>query len=348
MQLSVIVPVYNAEKYLKACVDSILNQTISDYEIILVDDGAKDNSPAMCDEYAAKNSNVVVVHKPNGGITTARKAGLRVAKGEYIAYVDSDDWIEEDMYEIMLSPIAETDCDAVLCDIVYETGREQILQPNYIKSGLYSDKKLEEEFYPKMLFDYKNECPGINPSLCNKLIRRDILERVMYSVSEDIVFGEDALSSYPSLLDCDSVYVVGGKPLYHYRQNLTSVTNTYDEKLLFKFERLAKELTEQFDSRNFNPDKQLCGYTARYSLECIRNELLFHKKVSAAKRREIVKTYLNKPIIKKSFNVAIGEIKNGKTKTKMKLADKNRLVVLYLLFYFKNIVLKYQRRKYEN
>ena len=103
MTISVIVPIYKVEAYLRQCVDSILAQTYTDLDIVLVDDGSTDNCPAICDAYARKDARVQVVHKPNGGLMSARQAGLRVAKGEYVGFVDGDDWIEPDMYEKMMA-----------------------------------------------------------------------------------------------------------------------------------------------------------------------------------------------------------------------------------------------------
>ena len=97
-KVSIIVPVYKVEKYLRKCIDSIINQTLKDIEIILVDDGSPDNCGKICDEYAAKDTRIKVIHKENGGLSSARNAGMEVAEGEYIGFVDSDDWIESDMY----------------------------------------------------------------------------------------------------------------------------------------------------------------------------------------------------------------------------------------------------------
>ncbi|MCB8516908.1 glycosyltransferase, partial [Enterococcus durans] len=99
-EISIIVPIYNVEQYLRKCVDSILAQTFTDFEVILVDDGSPDNSGAICDEYAKLDSRVRVIHKENGGLSDARNAGIEIAKGKYLGFVDSDDFIDKDMYEI--------------------------------------------------------------------------------------------------------------------------------------------------------------------------------------------------------------------------------------------------------
>ena len=127
-KVSVIVPVYNAEKYLQECVDSILGQTLADLELILVDDGSTDTSPALCDRYAEQDARVKVIHKPNGRAASARNAGIRAASGDYVAFVDSDDWVSAEMYEKMLG----TDADVTLCDYVRFQGKTEtpFTQPN--------------------------------------------------------------------------------------------------------------------------------------------------------------------------------------------------------------------------
>ena len=116
-KISVIVPVYNVEKYLRKCIESILNQTFREFELILVDDGSTDSSGKICDEYALKDSRIKVIHKENGGASSARNAGLDVAKGEYIGFVDSDDWIEMDMYGELYRLIKENNTDISVCGI---------------------------------------------------------------------------------------------------------------------------------------------------------------------------------------------------------------------------------------
>ena len=104
-KVSIIVPIYNVEKYLSKCIESILSQTYKNIEIILVDDGSPDNSPQICDEYAKKDDRIIVIHKANGGVSSARNAGIDIATGKYIGFVDPDDYIENNMYELMVNKI---------------------------------------------------------------------------------------------------------------------------------------------------------------------------------------------------------------------------------------------------
>ena len=137
-KLSVIVPVYNTEKYLRECVDSILAQTFTDFELILVDDGSTDGSGAICDEYAGKDSRIRVIHQENGGATLARRSGVRIAQGEYVAFVDSDDWIAQHIYQNMMEKAETCGADVILCDIVLETQTNQVVVHSDYLPGLYA------------------------------------------------------------------------------------------------------------------------------------------------------------------------------------------------------------------
>lgn len=133
-KISIIVPVYNVEKYLEKCVRSILAQTFTDFELILVDDGSPDSSGAMCDQFAKQDERVKVIHKENGGLSDARNAGIEIATGEYLGFIDSDDYIADDMYELLYTNIVKEDADLSICGIydVYE-GKEPVeKQQQYI------------------------------------------------------------------------------------------------------------------------------------------------------------------------------------------------------------------------
>ena len=336
LKLSVIVPVYNTEKYLRQCVDSILDQTLSELEIILVNDGSEDNSGAICDEYAAKYEYVTVIHKENGGVSSARRAGVAAAAGEYVAFVDSDDWIDPDMYAEMLASAQEHDADAVLCDILFESGEGAVLRVNDAPEGVYYGSDLEK-IYATMLFRYEWERPGTLPSLCSKIFRKNLVERVIFDVDCSIVFGEDGLCSYPSLLDAECIYVLR-RPLYHYRQNFSSATNTYDPQQMSKFLLLADELKRQFEQRGVDMERQLNGYIAKCSLEHIRNELLLHKTVSGKERRNAVKKYLSEPVVHKAIIAVLKEITSRKAVFKMWLACNGHVLMLHLLLCLNQMV----------
>ena len=221
-KVSIIVPVYNAEKYLQECVDSILTQTLSDLELILVDDGSTDSSPALCDQYAAQDARVKVIHKSNGRAASARNAGLRAATGEYVAFVDSDDWISPDMYEKML----QTGADVTLCDYVRFQGEKEFpfTQPN-VAAGFYDKTQIRKKIYPHLVMD-GIEYP-ITISNCVMLIKRDIITRNQLFYREDILISEDAPFGSEVLYCADSFAYLKGERFYHYRMTEGSASKTY-------------------------------------------------------------------------------------------------------------------------
>ena len=137
--VSVIIPVYNAEKYLRRCLDSVVNQTYKDIEIIVVDDGSTDGSAVICDEYAARDNRFIVIHQKNGGVSVARQTGLEAVKGDYICFVDADDCIDSKMIDELFQEADTTNSDMIICDYYAET-----------ESGwTYSSQKLQDKMFPE-------------------------------------------------------------------------------------------------------------------------------------------------------------------------------------------------------
>lgn len=182
--ISVIVPVYNMEQYMERCVNSIINQTYHNLEIILVDDGSTDHSPAMCDEYALRDGRIKVVHKPNGGLSDARNAGLAVASGNYIGYVDSDDWIEPRMYQKMYDACMENGAQVAVCRYA------KAYQDRIERGGNGRITAFDREGILKVYLSDMDEYVVYN-SVWSKLFAREVVEGVLFPVgknSEDIMY----------------------------------------------------------------------------------------------------------------------------------------------------------------
>lgn len=220
--ISVIVPIYNVEKYLLQCLESICCQTYEDLEIILVDDGSYDRSSEICDRYLKMDDRIVVLHKKNEGLVNARKSGLQASRGQYIAYVDGDDWIEPEMFEKLYNKIIKSNADIAMCGHYNDTGSISQEAHHDIPGGYYGKKQLLESVYPEMItgrafFDWK-----VYPSLWGKLFKRESIVQYQMQVNERLKMGEDAACTYPALLNADSIYVLH-ECLYHYRQTTTSM-----------------------------------------------------------------------------------------------------------------------------
>ena len=222
--ISVIVPIYNIERYVGICIESIINQTYKNLEIILVDDGSTDRSSAICDLYAAKDNRIKVIHKPNGGLVSARKSGVKIATGRFIGYVDGDDYIEPTFYESLISDIIKCDADIAIAGYSRDLFNQTVHIASNIESGIYDGEGLRDLLNKYISYGdfYKN---GINTYLWNKLFKKDILLKFQSTVCDDISIGEDAAVVYPLLANCHRV-VINDKCEYHYRQREDSMLKT--------------------------------------------------------------------------------------------------------------------------
>lgn len=247
--ISIIVPVYNVEELLPRCVESIMAQTKKNIEIILVDDGATDGSGAVCDLYAKKDDRIRVIHKPNGGLTSAWKAGAEAAKGAYLGFIDSDDWIDEDMYERMWESALNYQSDIVVCGLVFDY-EDPSLEKRQEISGFekeYYDRKGLEALYPTLINDGRFFGRMLQPARVTKLYRRELVEKNMTLCDEKVSVGEDMQLTLPALIDAQSMSVVKDFYPYHYWFNRNSMTGKFDPKYLDKIKVMEERLKEISD-----------------------------------------------------------------------------------------------------
>ena len=229
--ISIIVPVYNVEPYLDQCVRSIIEQTYTDLEIILVDDGSPDNCPAMCDAWAEKDRRIKVVHKQNGGLSDARNAGMDIASGEYIGFVDSDDWLEPDILEAALAQIERENADIAAFGVVWEyPDRHEI--PHPLKTHVYRDRA-------QILQAYFTDCM-VRTTVWNKLYRRTLLDTLRFPKGK---LHEDEFFTYRALARAN-VVTAQEQIGYHYRQREESIMGTcYHLRHLDVLEAMDEKLT---------------------------------------------------------------------------------------------------------
>ncbi len=216
-EISIIVPVYKVEEYLEKCVDSILAQTFTDIEVILVDDGSPDRSGVICDEYAAKDPRVKVIHKENGGLSSARNAGIEVAKGRYLGFVDSDDYIAPDMYQLLYEDITREQADLAICGIydVYE-GKEPIQKPVIKKTTSAAEA---------LLVILQGNIISVHA--VNKLYKRELFNRIRYPEGK---YHEDSYIIVDLLDQCQKVAINSEQKYYYYHRLGSINTETFSEK----------------------------------------------------------------------------------------------------------------------
>lgn len=251
VKISVIVPIYNVEEYLPQCIDSIINQTCKDFELILVDDGSTDSCGKICDEYVEMDNRLRCIHKCNGGSTSARKAGIDVALGDYILFVDSDDWIWHDEIETLIDILVRNDYpDMVVFGLVEEYGADSVVRKNAVGKGLYIGEKLSEVKQKVVMDDIFFEWRFL-PSLCNKLIKRSLLNQCICNVPDTISYGEDAVCSFLCILEASSIYVCEYAP-YHYRQREGSIVKERCELPKRLFQEVFDVLRKAFGGMKQN------------------------------------------------------------------------------------------------
>lgn len=254
MLFSVIVPIYKVEKYLKRCIDSVLSQSCRDFELILVDDGSPDHCPEICDAYAAAHPNVKVVHKENGGLVSARQAGIKAALGEYVFNLDGDDAIVPDTFEHAKCIILETGADIISFSYAkYYDGKTENMVNDVVPVGLYNKDAVIKEIYPHILAD-KN-MKHLFYFLAGKAVKRTLLTPHQLNVSTKISLGEDISCLFPCYLDAESVYI-DDAPIYLYTARDDSLSNSFNTKQITQlaevikgFEKITSEKSKDFDEQ---------------------------------------------------------------------------------------------------
>lgn len=260
--VSVIVPIYNVEKYLDRCIESILGQTFSDFELILVDDGSPDRCPQICDEWAKKDERIRVIHKENGGLADARNCGIAGAVGRYTTFVDSDDWVESEFLEVLYKGAVEHNADVVQCNFQRVYSNKTILQTS--EPDIYDVHKIRTALLQEMAND---KLLKMSNSRWNKLYETGVLKKAMYLTDTAIAMGEDFLLNFAVFGYCKKIVVLDTKPLYNYLFNEESISsrykarNKFDSSLFYEnLEKIAKVHGCYQDNKDYLRNQKLVLY----------------------------------------------------------------------------------------
>ena len=277
--ISVIVPIYNADKYLHRCIKRILAQDYTDFELLLIDDGSTDNSGTICDEYAIKDNRIRVFHKENGGVSSARNWGLDNAIGEYIMFVDSDDYMLPGMLEVMLSTLESKKTDLVVCGTT-ETGGGY-WRP--IADVDYSINQLKENFVSLLHTEL------LSPPW-NKIYKKEIIGSNRFC--EDISFGEDLLFNIQYLEKCENISFIKESPFYHEKENENSLVVKFNRNRLLDIEKVWVVVDR------FSEDKE--GLYSKYlrDLTVYIRQLLKTKQYLWSEKKNILEEWSSVALIK--------------------------------------------------
>lgn len=253
MIFSVIVPVYNVDKYLHECINSVINQSYTGYELILVDDGSTDSSSSICDDYSNKYNNIIAIHKTNGGLVSARKAGALKATGDYIICLDGDDMLDTECLKLIKENIDKFKPDVLCFGYVFFNESYKDAKPiRIVEPGFYDKQSIKNKIFPYLLFNENGD--KFPHNLCGKAIKRDLYLKYQFKVEDSISMGEDLACSTPIIVNSSSIYVYSNC-FYKYRQFSNSMTKRnrplswINYEMVFEHCLFSKDLVD-FDFTN--------------------------------------------------------------------------------------------------
>lgn len=307
--VTVVVPVYNVEKYLDRCIDSIVNQTYKNLEIILVDDGSPDNCPQLCDNWAEKDSRVKVIHKQNAGAGMARNTGIDNSNGSYILFVDSDDYIDLQTIEECILSITRTKSDVVMFGryTVYSDGKTKET-PVITDKYYFSDSQVCDDILPGLFIHER----GIGISSCNKMFNLKIIKdnNIKYKSERDVL-SEDAIFHLELFRYVKSVSVIP-KGFYYYFQNENSFSRTYKKDLQERNNKFLKQCIQICD--NYERNNRLRNYVcARYHIYALAGmkQIVNSDLPDSSKKEEVYKIFKDKTL----NETLSSDVLNGEKKT---------------------------------
>ena len=296
--ISVIIPVYKAEPYLERCVNSVREQTYQNLEIILVDDGSPDRCGEMCDAFARKDSRIQVIHKENGGSSSARNAGLDVASGEYIGFVDSDDWIEADMYEMLLGLIREKEARIAACGLQMDFPSGKVA---YFNSN-YPENKDSEIFTVEDALREVAIAEKITNSACDKLFAKEIFDGLRMKVG---IVNED-VEVMPRCLERAGRIVYTPVPYYHYIMTDNSITRGAFKESRFMEVQVSSERVAYYQQNH----PRLCDYARAAHVEICLNIIYAARGLRefADRRNELIRQ-MRKEVSRSTFSLLKKKVK---------------------------------------
>ena len=331
IDISIIVPVYKVKEYLSTCIESLIEQSISNIEIILVDDGSPDCSGEICEYYASKDKRIKVIHKENGGLMSAWKSGVTIAEGKYIGFVDGDDWIDKEMFEVLFFTAEKYNTDITCCEYIREYKDKQIENKLKVGGGLYTRVQIDKDIYPKLINDGTLLGRGISPNRVTKLFLASIVKNNLKYCNDDISFGEDMHLTFSAICDAEKIYIIEKFYPYHYRMNMNSITGSYISNYLNKIKLLNINIRKIAEEKKvFDFDKQLKRDLLSLTYGGIKNELKNNDNSNYLKFIEIKRILndININSIASSKNLDIKDIKFGLIKFLIKYKFSLLLIII--------------------
>lgn len=329
--ISIVVPCYNCEKTFERCINSIRNQTYHEIEIILIDDGSTDSTGQLCEDMVRADGRVKVIHQKNGGLMNAWKNGVRGASGEYIAFCDSDDYIDADLAEKMTDKINACHADIILYGMKVEYANGAIeIEDNRLGEGIYSEGEIEELILPDYFDNGQMQSSLILASRDTKIFKRALLMKAIDYLSDEISLGEDDATTFAAVLSAESIYCMNGYYPYHYMRNDESMIGRYDPKMFDKFLMLRKQLIEIAKRYRYPYMEQIEKAFVSNVLLCMKKEISRNRRCGYRKVKQNLVRMRNNSV----FTDAISNLSFDKYELKSRvfanLVIKRRYLALYV------------------
>lgn len=287
IKITIAIAIYNVSDFLDRCLCSVIKQTYKNIEILLINDGSTDESSKICEYFAKSDSRIKLINKKNGGLVSARKEAAKIATGDYIIFIDGDDWIEIDMIERLVQPILtySGSIDMVIGNYIFEFPTYNFENRMKLNEGLYNQEEIGRKILPKLIYPRI-----IDSSVWTKLIKKEIVLNNIFDIDNRIQIGEDTILTTGTILDCQYIYILGQRPLYHYRQNENSMTKKYKKRYFENTLILVENLKEQVEKKGrADLISQINQMLVTFSFLAIENEYI-SKYHSIKIRKKITKS----------------------------------------------------------
>lgn len=275
IQISIIIPLFNSQSFIKESITSILRQSFTDFEILVIDDGSTDFSGKICDLMASEDDRIIVVHKQNGGPQSACIEGIKHAVGKYISFVDSDDLIEKTYLQCMFDAAETSSADIVISPSYNYSKDRKELRASYFSSGIYDEDRIKNELFPRLINTGGFLTRGIQSTRWGKLFRKDLLVNNLQYYDSSLYYGEDLNMIFPAFLDCKVIVIEDNNAgAYYYRNNPNSIVNSYKKNLCEQNHSLHEKMLRCSKDKNvFDFERQILADHLAVSTYCYSNEI---------------------------------------------------------------------------
>lgn len=343
-KVSIIIPIYNMEKYLEKCIESIINQSYSNLEIILVNDGSKDDSLKICEKYRKIDKRVKVIDKQNGGVSSARNIGLNNSTGEWINFMDPDDWAEKDMIEFLITNAKKNNAEIVQGNCYYNIGNKQkerkAINPNLI----IRDKDKIELFQLDIIstiYEERDNNVSLGPirGVWGKLYKKEVLDNLRFN--NELYAFEDGVFNLYAFEKANRI-ILTNKYLYHYRKNLKSACNAYKSSWLTQIKQILVEVDKFVREKDKDVFYEVYNLLTCEMFTSSLTRSIFHKDngKTITEEKKILKEYINSEIFQNAFSNVNFKYLNKKQKLIIFLAKKGWINCIIYIYIIKNILNK--------